>query len=339
VTPSVVHVVRSDAFAGVERYIADTATELAARGWAVTVIGGDPTAMRAQLGPSVQFAPATSVIEVARALRMLGSRDVVHAHMTAAELPAALLKNRLRARLVVTRHFATPRGHTLPGRLAARIIERKMDLQVATSRFVAAATASPSTVIYSGVRSSDAIEGRDNVVVMLQRLEAEKDTATAVRAWAEAGLGAAGWRLVIYGTGSEEQSLRTLAGELHAADTVEFAGFTDDPRAALRSAAMMLTTAVSEPFGLAVVEAMAEGTPVVATRAGAHPETLGQDGAYFAVGDPSGCAAELIRMASASAERGAIGERLRRRQRQQFSVQAHVDALERAYRGRLASAG
>lgn len=332
----VVHVVRSDAFAGVERYIADTATELAGRGWDVTVIGGDPAKMPAQLGATVQFVPAASVVDVTRALRRVGRHDVVHAHMTAAELPAALLKNRLHARLVVTRHFTTPRGRSRAGRLAARLIEPRVDLQIATSRFVAAATATPCTVIYNGVRPSDVTATRENVVVMVQRLEAEKDTATALRAWAASGLASDGWRLKIYGTGAEADMLRRLAGELRVGDSVDFAGFTGDPRLALRTAALMMTTAVADAFGLAVVEAMAEATPVVATRAGAHTETLGDDGVYFAVGDVHGCAAELVRLAAAP-DRAAIGDRLQRRQRELFSVQAHTDALEEVYRRQLAA--
>jgi glycosyltransferase involved in cell wall biosynthesis len=211
-------------------------------------------------------------------------------------------------------------------------------VQIATSRFVARATSTPSTVIYNGVRTSEQSAPREQTVVMLQRLEAEKDTATALRAWAESALGEDGWRLVIYGTGTEEAALRALAHDLRLADSVEFAGFTGDARAALRRAGIMLTTAVADAFGLAVVEAMAEATPVVATRAGAHPETLGDDGAYFATGDATDCAAQLVRLASSAAERQAVGDRLRTRQRECFSVAAHVDRLECEYRA-VAAAG
>ena len=333
---SVVHVVRSDGFAGVERYIVDTAVELAARGWRVSVIGGRPSVMPAELGAGINYRPARTTWQVLRALRGLGANDVVHAHMTAAELPAALLKRRLGARLIVTRHFATPRGRSTPGRIAAGVIERRMDLQLAISAFVADATPSPCVVVHNGVRESDQDARRERVVVMLQRLEPEKDTATALRAWAASGLAAQDWRLVVCGTGSAKDALRALAADLGIEDTVTFAGFVDDPRAALRNAEIMLATATAEPFGLAVVEAMAEGTPVVATRAGAHPETLGDDGVYFAPGDGDGCAAQLVRLAKSDGERRAIGDRLRDRQRAMFSIAAHVDQLETLYREQLA---
>lgn len=337
-SPSVVHVVRSDAFAGVERYILDTANELANRGWNVSVIGGDPSSMRAQLDERVGHRPAATVQRVAGALWSLGRRDIVHAHMTAAELPAAVLKRRSQGRLVVTRHFSTPRGRSLNGRIAAAFIERGIDLQIATSEFVARSTNTRCVVVHNGVRSSDQSAVRARVVVMLHRLEAEKDTATGLRAWAKSGLGREGWRLVIYGKGSEDSALRELAVELGIVDTVDFAGFTADPRAALRAAAILLATAVSDAFGLAVVEAMAEATPVLATRAGAHPETLGKDGAYFPVGDDAECASQMVRLASAAAERELMGARLRTRQRALFSVPAHVDRLEVEYRKQLGRA-
>jgi glycosyltransferase involved in cell wall biosynthesis len=335
--PSVVHVVRSDAFAGVERYIAETGGELARRGWRVAVIGGDPSAMRAHLGDAIEHRSATTMPQVFWALRNAGPFDVVHAHMTAAELPAALLKRRLGARLVVTRHFAAPRGASAAGRLAARVIERRMDLQLAISRFVADATSSRCVVLHNAVRDSDQVverereRERERIVVVLQRFQSEKDTGTALRAWAASKIAAQGWRLVLHGRGSEEDELRALASELVIDDTVTFAGFTVDARRVLRRAGLMLATATAEPFGLAVVEAMAEGTPVIATRSGAHPETLGDDGAYFAAGDVEGCAAQLRRLSESADERHALGKRLQHRQQSLFSIAGHVDRLESLY--------
>jgi glycosyltransferase involved in cell wall biosynthesis len=334
----VVHVVRSDAFAGVERYIAATASELAARGWPVTVVGGEPAAMRRSLPAEVEFRPASGVRAVYRGLREVRRCVIVHAHMTAAELPAALRKRSLGARLVVTRHFAAPRGGTPLGRVAARLIERRVDLEIAISRFVADAVGGRAVVVHNGVQDgSPAASARARVVVLAQRLEPEKDTGTALRAWAASGLADAGWRLVVHGTGSESGRLRELAASLSVNESVTFAGFTDDVRAVLRTAEIMLAPAPAEPFGLAVVEAMAEGTPVVAAAGGAHPETLGPDGRYFAPGDVDACAAQLRALGHAAEdERRAVGARLRERQRTLFGIGTHVDQLERLYREQLA---
>jgi glycosyltransferase involved in cell wall biosynthesis len=330
----VVQLVRSDSFAGVERYVADTSAELAHRGWAVTVLGGDPRRMRMNLPAAVAHYPAATVLDVARALRMLPRQDVVHAHMTAAELPAALLKRRLGGRLVVTRHFPFPRGSTLPGRLARPLIARQVDVQIAVSRFVAAHVEGASAVIHNGVAPSRRDPAaREDAILVLQRLEPEKDTATALRAWARAGLARSGWRLIIHGRGSAEAALRILAAELGIAASVDFAGFTDKPRAALGRCGLLLATAPREPFGLAVVEAMAEATAVVAAAGGAHMETLGGAGAYFSPGDAGACAERLTHLVCSALERREIGAALRARQRAQFTVTGHADQLEAVYAG------
>lgn len=330
----VVQVVRSDSFAGVERYIADTSTELAHRGWTVTVLGGDAKRMRSRLPVAVDHRAADTIVDVARNLRMLPRQDVVHAHMTAAELPAALFKRRLGGRLVVTRHFPTSRGSTLLGRLAAPVIARQVDVQIAISHFVAAHVEGTSTVIHNGVAPStrDPVP-RDNTVLVLQRLAPEKDTATALHAWARAGLGRCGWRLIIHGRGSEQAALRSLTTELAINASVDFAGFTDEPRMALASAGLLLATAPQEPFGLAVVEAMAESTPVLAAAGGAHLETLGDAGAYFEPGDADECAERLTHLAGSEGERQTLGTALRDRQRAAFTLTEHADRLEAVYEG------
>lgn len=329
--PRVVHVVRSDAFAGVERYVVDTAGELASRGLDVAVIGGDGLRMAAELPPTVPHLPGATVAEVARALWSVGRCDVVHAHMTAAELPAALLK-RPHGRLVVTRHFAGRRGASTAGRLAARLITRRVDRQISISRFVADAIGEPSTVIHNGVRASRIQPlPRRPVVVVLQRLEPEKDTATALRAWACSDLAAAGWHLEIYGRGSQREDLEVLRHELGVQSSVTVKGFTDNPRAVLAGAGILLATAPAEPFGLTVVEGMAEGIPIIASSGGAHPETIGPHGSLFSAGDVEACAAEMRRLAGAPEVRAVMGEALAKAHAAGFTIEGHVDRLVECY--------
>ena len=328
---SIVHVVRSSAFAGVERYIADVATELDRRGHAVIVIGGDSARMAGVLPPDVVFYPAVTVVAVLRALWTVRRVDVVHAHMTVAELPAALLKHRLGARLVVTRHFALPRGSTPAGWLARHLIQRQIDEQIAVSSFVASAIGEPATIVPNGVPFVADRTGageQNRTVVIVQRLEPEKSTMTALRAWTATGLGRAGWQLAVYGEGSQDGALREQA----AGDpSIRFGGFTQSPGAVFADAQIVLAPAPGEPFGLAVAEAMAVGVPVVAARGGAHPELLGDDGVYFTPGDVADCARALLELAG-DERRAERGLRLRERQRHLFSLTTHVDALERIYR-------
>jgi glycosyltransferase involved in cell wall biosynthesis len=116
--------------------------------------------------------------------------------------------------------------------------------------------------------ASIAHEGRFALVA--GRLSSEKGVHLALEAAAAAGV-----PLKVAGTGPEEERLRARAG-----GQVEFLGRLSPERLAVvrRAAAIVLMPSRSdESFGLAALEAMAAGVPVIATRAGALPELVGEE--------------------------------------------------------------
>lgn len=85
-------------------------------------------------------------------------------------------------------------------------------------------------------------------------------------------------RLRIAGDGPEAPRLRELAVERGIADRTEFLGTRNDVEELLAGCDIFVHPATwSEAFGLAIVEAMASGRPVIASRAGAIPELI-EDG-------------------------------------------------------------
>jgi glycosyltransferase involved in cell wall biosynthesis len=87
-------------------------------------------------------------------------------------------------------------------------------------------------------------------------------------------------RLVLAGVDSGSgPELRRLAG----AEPLELTGYVSDARldALIRGAELLVHPSLYEGFGLVLLEAMARGTPVVAARATALPETGGDAAAYF----------------------------------------------------------
>lgn len=329
---NVVHAIRSDSFAGVERYVVNVATELHSRGWSVQVVGGAPHRMRSELPAGVPHVSAGSTLGVARELvRVKGG--VIHSHMSAADLAAAVTGLRAASR-VSTRHFAAPRGSGPAARPLMRMVERRLHASVAISDFVAAAGGGSDVVIHNGVPPIEVTttwHERRNQVLVMQRLEPEKDTQTALNAWRLSTARRQGWRMVVAGRGSQAEHMRAQATQLGIEDTVDFAGFVSAPQQLLQQSKIFLATAPSEPFGLSVVEAMASGTPVSAADGGAHRETLGPHGRYFNAGSAEACAAsldELVAMGKTAAEYGLM---LRERQIADFSVSVHVDALEALY--------
>lgn len=96
-------------------------------------------------------------------------------------------------------------------------------------------------------------------------------------------------RLECAGEGPERQRLEAMAASLGLGDCVTFAGFLDRQALAGRLArcTIFVMPSRSEPFGIAVVEALAAGAPIVASDVGGIPEILrhGRDGLLVPPGD------------------------------------------------------
>jgi glycosyltransferase involved in cell wall biosynthesis len=126
-------------------------------------------------------------------------------------------------------------------------------------------------------------------------LQPRKDPEAAIEAL---GLLNGDLRLVLAGPdkGGGPQA-RETASRLGLDSRVEFRGHVDrDELAALyRGAACLVLPSRWEGFGLPIVEAMASGTPVVASRVGAIPEVAGEAAVLVEPGDPSALAAGIER--------------------------------------------
>lgn len=337
---SIAHVICTEQFAGVERHTVMLAAAQAAAGNEVTVIGGHPRWMAHHLqGSNVGWAPAAGIAGALRSLRALGPTDVVNAHMTRAEA-AAVGGSRSGSLVVATRHFALPRGSSRPARWGARLAARGIGAQIAVSDFVARHIDGPSVVVHPGTavrRDPVPAAARDRVVLVAQRLEQEKETAVALRAFERSGLATEGWRLRVAGTGSEEAMLRRLAVDLGVAHAVDFLGHVLDIDAELDSAAVMLAPRSAEDFGLSVLEAMAAGLPVVGSRAAGHLETAGRaaHATLFPPGDADEAARLLRGLAGNEATRAAYGQELVDIQRSHFTVDEQERRTASVYRSAL----
>jgi glycosyltransferase involved in cell wall biosynthesis len=335
----VAQVVCTDSFAGVERYVTSLARGLAGRDCDVVVLGGDPDRMPRELGSGPTWHPARTVpAALARLVRQRGV-DLVHAHMTAAELTAVLAWPAVRAPIVCTRHFAQQRGSSRLARLTGPALTRAMAAQLTISDYVARTTEGSSIVVRPGVAIAQTKTGneRERIVLVAQRLEPEKRTGLALEAWARSGLGPAGWRLQVAGDGAERAKLERQARQLGIRETADFLGARHDVPELLSRAGIFLATRPDEPFGLSVVEAMASGLPVVAAAGGGHDETVGlAEGAALFPPDEPGVAGRLLaELAADPVGRQSYGARLQVIQRREFTVDRQVEQTLAAYRAVL----
>lgn len=103
-------------------------------------------------------------------------------------------------------------------------------------------------------------------------------------------------KLVLAGDGPERARLAQQAAEADLTEHVEILGEQDDVRELLSSADVFLLPSAQESFGLAAAEAMACGTPVVASRVGGLPEVItdGESGFLRDPEDLDGMAASAL---------------------------------------------
>lgn len=341
----ILHAVRSDGFAGVERHVARLARAQSAAGHDVAVIGGAPDGMTTTIAdPTVPLVPATTTGDVVRALRAsAAAADLVHVHMTAAEVAAAVAARTTRGfpPVVSTRHFARTRGTGARGHLVAVVAASAVRAQISISRYVAENVEGESVVVHPGV--DDRPDGRtaaarDDVVLVVQRLEAEKRTDLALEAFAASGLARRGWRLEIAGDGAQRGPLEDLAAALGIAGTTTFLGARGDVDALMERAGLLVAPCPVEGLGLSVLEAMASGLPVVASSAGGHRETLeGIDPlTLYPPLDPDAAGRSLAALADDPTRRDACASAGRVAQRERFTPAAQVDATDAVYRAVLA---
>jgi len=115
--------------------------------------------------------------------------------------------------------------------------------------------------------------------------------------------------LVVAGRpGEDEARVRQAVARSGLESHVRFAGYLPDSavRALYRLAAAFVLPSFSEGFGLPVVEAIASGTPVICSAAGALPEVAGDAALYFDPREPRDIAARAAAVLEDAATRGRL---------------------------------
>lgn len=187
-------------------------------------------------------------------------------------------------------------------------------------------------VIYNGV---DAIPdeptspppGRISILV-IANLIAYKGHNVLLKAFASAlpQLGAEKTRLELAGSGPEEANLRGVVRQLGIEAQVRFLGSVSDVRGLLVTCTFTVLPSLTEGMPNAVLESLACGRPVIASRVGGVPEILTYGGGIMVpAGDHPALAEALVELAADPDRARALGERGRRMVESRFGLQRMVD--------------
>ena len=132
-----------------------------------------------------------------------------------------------------------------------------------------------------------ALNDTENRILFLGVLIRRKGAEDLLRAFAMAK--PAKWRLVLAGSGPEEENLKRLAGELGISDQTDFAGWVDGQRKKelLESSHILALPSYNEGLPVAILEAMSFGLPVISTTVGDIPSCVrnGENGILVEPGD------------------------------------------------------
>ncbi len=140
-------------------------------------------------------------------------------------------------------------------------------------------------------------------------------------------------RLVLVGEGPELQGVRETAEELGVGGRVHFLGSQEQVAGILSCLDLFLLPSAQESFGLAGLEAMACGTPVLAYRVGGLPEVIvdGEGGYLLPDGDVAAMTAKAIELLSQPPLWQAVSDAGARRARTLFSAERIVPQYEEYY--------
>jgi glycosyltransferase involved in cell wall biosynthesis len=139
------------------------------------------------------------------------------------------------------------------------------------------------------------------VVLGAGRLTRQKDFPTLVQAFAKVKAVRA-CRLIILGDGNDREKLLSLARELRIDRYIDLPGFVSNPYAYLRRASLFALSSIWEGSPNVLTEALALGTPAVATDCHSGPREILKDGSIgrlVPVGDPDALAAAMLETLSA----------------------------------------
>ena len=300
-------------------------------------------------------------LALGRLVRLLRDHpfDIVHSHLFRADIYAGLAVARLgehRPLLVSTRHnddrfFLNPFVGLVHYAISAR-----QDLIIAISDHIARFTVArgvrhPARVrrVYHGleppvtraleregqrIRSELGISAGAFLVGNVGRLALQKGQRHLIAAMPLLLERVPRAHAIIAGGGDLEEFLKELADEMGVAERVHVLGPRKDVPALMHAIDVFAMPSIWEGFGLVLLEAMAAGRPIVASRVATIPEVVvdGETGILVPAGDPLALAEALATLADQPSLARQYGEAGRERLRGRFSIEKMVGDTELLYR-------
>lgn len=269
------------------------------------------------------------------AARFAGAKHLWHHRNDASSFGLRRVAPWLSNRVVAVSKFASPRPALFSAASKCSVVHSPFDVNMtagmergdARNKVLAEIGAAPDTLLFGYVGT---LVERKRPVLFVEAIAALKRMAPETKL--------AGLLLGNSLHGIDEQA-KSRAEALGIADHVHFLGFRYPAEPWIAALDTLLVTAVDEPLGRTLVEAMLLGTPVVAADSGGNPEAIedGQTGLLVRPDDPDAFAKAGLKLLQDDQMRQHIVETARSNARSRFSVERHVREITRVYDELLAS--
>lgn len=349
---------------GTEQQIVELAQHLPRLGWTPVVCCFRPGRKAAELrllGVRVVDLPKRRRVDpaLAWALFRLMRRerfDVVQTFLIGANLWARLAALAARVPVVVASErnvdvWEEPAKLWL-GRTLARVTDRIVANADAVRDYLVARGADPRRVVtirngvdfgrFASTADRDAVRralgfAPEHVVAaVVARLEPQKGHDVVLAAAVRLRERFPELRWLVVGGGGDEARIRAEAARLGLGDRVVFTGFRTDSPDLLRASDLSVLVSTKEGLSNTLLESLAAGLPVVASRVGGNAEALGPDGGILVPPRDPAALAEAVATIVADREAAArMGARGREHVRRTFAVARMVDETVALWEGLL----
>jgi glycosyltransferase involved in cell wall biosynthesis len=368
---AVLHIHKVAGISGSERHLSLLLPALRERGWDARILllpvheGRRAVELFRSLSvPVLTLPPGPDVnpLLVARIVRLLRSERpaLVHTHLIHADIHGQLAAFLAQVPAVSSMHATHDFLTREPVRSGVRAALRLAARTIAISHHVEGfalhhrlVPAGRTRVVHYGidiarwaspdrpageVRRGLGVDEGEVLVGIVARLVSFKGHEVLLEAFAAARRDVPGLRLAIAGDGPLRDRLQARAHALLPDGAVRFLGFTEDVPSLTAACDIIAFPTFSEGFGLAGLEAMAAGRPLIASDVDSLPEIVvdGVTGLLVPPGDAKALAAAIVRLAGDAALRRRLGEDGQRRARSDFSVGAMADRTVAVYEEALA---
>lgn len=356
----ILHISSAKTFGGGERHLVDLCRELDARGHEIFVALRPTNEWQDRLDflPPERFLHVSirnsfGMFSAKRIARFIEKENIelVHAHVGRDYIAASVAtRSAGKAHLLVTRHVMFPMKpfHRFALRNVRAAIAVSPPVRDAMMRVF---PREKVKLIPNGITMSDIVDehaGREfrethdipsdvPLVATIGELKPLKGQRDFVLAANEVVKRIPDCRFVIAGKDNSidqrfRRELKRLVRVLGLEDRFLWLDWLDDITPILTAADIFVSPSHTESFGLAILDAMAAGTPVVATATDGARELLGNDHVLVPVKDPLALAQTVCALLEDGEYRHKLGDALRRSARERYGLAQMVNSTEALYR-------